>query len=248
MMICPKCQFEQTDGNKECKKCGVIFEKYRDPGGEAPKPKAAPSEEIAETVEEEPLFKSLFFNVELAINPFYFGGRVLIFLILLVWGWRFASCPVAGNCINESFLHLVNLPFHEAGHVIFRIFGRYMMTLGGSLGQLLMPLVCLAALILTRRDSYGGSVCLWWFGVNFIDLAPYINDARAGVLPLLGGNTGRNSPYGFHDWEYILNELGYLRYDHLVAGIAHKMGIVLMVIALLWAGYLLFRQYKNLDM
>ncbi|UCF84879.1 MAG: zinc ribbon domain-containing protein [Desulfobacteraceae bacterium] len=247
-MICPKCKFEQTDGNKECTKCGIIFEKYRDPGGEEPKPKPAPLEEVIKTVEEESLFKSLFFNVELVINPFYFGGRVLIFLIILVWGWKFAYCPVASNCVLESFLHLVNLPFHEAGHVIFRIFGRYMMTLGGSLGQLLMPLVCLAALILTRKDSYGASVCLWWFGINFIDLAPYINDARAGVLPLLGGNTGRNSPYGFHDWEYILNELGYLRYDHLVAGIAHKVGIVVMVIALLWGGYLLFRQYKNLDL
>ncbi|MFC1532638.1 hypothetical protein ACFLZG_02790 [Thermodesulfobacteriota bacterium] len=102
--------------------------------------------------------------------------------------------------------------------------------------------------ILTRKDSFAASACLWWFGENFIDLAPYINDARAGVLPLLGGNTGRNSPYGFHDWEFILNEIGLLRFDHLLAGIAHKIGIILMVTALAWAGYLLFKQFKNLDL
>ena len=93
-MICPKCKFEQPDGNRECKKCGIIFEKYRDPGEDAPKPKPPPTEETNEIVNEESLFKSLFFNVELAINPFYFGGRVLVFLIILIWGWKFALCTV----------------------------------------------------------------------------------------------------------------------------------------------------------
>jgi hypothetical protein len=247
-MICPKCEFEQDDGNKECLRCGIVFEKYRNTKNSASVLTSVPSGEPIETVESEALLKSLFFHVEPDINPFYFGGRVLLILILLVWGWKFASCPLSSTCVFDSFLHLVNLPFHEAGHVIFRLFGRYMTSLGGSLGQLLMPLVCGAALILTRRDSLGASVCLWWFGQNFIDLAPYINDARAGVLPLLGGNTGRDAPYGFHDWEFILNELGFLRYDHLIAGIAHKGGIVLMFIAFFWAGYLLIRQYKNLDL
>jgi len=37
------------------------------------------------------------------------------------------------------FMHLVNLPFHEAGHIIFKAFGRFIIFLGGCLGQLLMP-------------------------------------------------------------------------------------------------------------
>lgn len=28
-MLCPKCKFEQTDGNTECPKCGMVFEKYQ---------------------------------------------------------------------------------------------------------------------------------------------------------------------------------------------------------------------------
>jgi hypothetical protein len=153
---------------------------------------------------------------------------------------------MASNCAGSSFFHLVNLPFHEAGHVFFRLFGRWMMSLGGTLGQLLIPLVCLSALLVKTKDPFGAAVCLWWFGQNFIDIAPYINDARKGELMLLGGVTGREADYGYHDWEFILNEVGLLRYDRVLAHLAHGLGIILMLISFVWAGYLLYRQYKNL--
>lgn len=81
-----------------------------------------------------------------------------------------------------------------------------------------------------------------------MDIGPYINDARDQKLLLLGGITGKEAEYGFHDWEFILNEIGLLRYDHTLAHIADKFGIVLMLISFLWAGYLLFKQFKNLDL
>ncbi len=60
-----------------------------------------------------------------------------------IWSFKFILTPMQSQYAMESFWHLVNLPFHEAGHLIFRPFGRLMTSLGGSLGQLLMPLVCL---------------------------------------------------------------------------------------------------------
>jgi len=80
-----------------------------------------------------------------------------------------------------------------------------------------------------------------------LDLAPYINDARSLTLQLLGGNTGRTSPYGFHDWEFILKESGFIRYDHFLANFSYKLGSILMIISFLWGGYILFKQYKNLN-
>lgn len=80
-----------------------------------------------------------------------------------------------------------------------------------------------------------------------MDIAPYINDARALSMPLLGGNTGRTSPYGFHDWEYILTELGLINYDHILADFSCKIGTLLMITSFVWGGYLLFKQYKNLS-
>jgi hypothetical protein len=53
--------------------------------------------------------------------------------------------------IFDSFWHLVNLPFHEAGHIIFRPFGRLMTSLGGSMMQVLVPLVCMAVFLVKTR-------------------------------------------------------------------------------------------------
>jgi hypothetical protein len=78
-----------------------------------------------------------------------------------------------------------------------------------------------------------------------MDIAPYVNDARARQLMLLGGVTGRDAAYGYHDWEYILSETGLLRYDHTLAYIANGLGIVLMVTSLVWAGAILFHQWPQ---
>ena len=79
-----------------------------------------------------------------------------------------------------------------------------------------------------------------------MDLAPYINDARALQMILLGGVTGRDVD-NYHDWEYILRKLGWLKYDHLLANAAFNIGIFLMIITFVWAGFLLYKQFKNLD-
>jgi hypothetical protein len=103
----------------------------------------------------------------------------------------------------------------------------------------------MGALLITRRNTFGGSASLWWLGQNFTDIAPYINDARALELILIGGVTGRE--VDGHDWENILGTLGWLRYDHLIAHMSYTLGIVLMVVALIWGGYILHRQWKNAD-
>ena len=153
------------------------------------------------------------------------------------------TAPLELNYAGESFLHLINLPFHEAGHVIFMPFGRFMMFLGGSLGQLLMPAVCLVTFLVKTRDPFGASVALWWTAENFMDVAPYINDARALDLVLLGGVTGKETDG--HDWENILSALGWLPYDHRLAHMCHNTGTLLMLLSLAWGGWLLVLHYRR---
>ena len=93
--------------------------------------------------------------------------------------------------------------------------------------------------------AFGASVGLWWIGQNFIDLAPYINDARDLELILLGGVTGKDIA-GYHDWEYLLGKLGLLKWDHALAKFAHYFGSGLMLLALAWGAYMLFLQYRVL--
>jgi hypothetical protein len=107
-----------------------------------------------------------------------------------------------------------------------------------------MPIVCLVTFLLKTRDPFGASVALWWTAESFMDVAPYINDARALDLMLLGGVTGRETDG--HDWENILGMLGWLEYDHRLAHLSYNVGIVLMLGASLWSGLLLYRQYQRL--
>jgi len=181
-----------------------------------------------------------------ASNRLYFYGRLVILLIIASFSWQLIPASLASNAAGESFLHLINLPFHEAGHILFRPFGALITSLGGSLGQLLMPLVCLFVLRFKTHDAFGAAVCLWWFGENLLDMAPYINDARSLTLPLIGGNFGYTSPYGFHDWEFILSESGMLQWDHTLASIAHVSGSVVMLSGMAGCGYWLWKQSRLL--
>ena len=241
-VLCPKCQFEQQDGAVDCPKCGIVFAKYRpvDMGIQLQHRTS-----ISNHLQWRLFVKEWFIECDQADDALTFAGRGLVLLLLLWWGWKFITTPLETNYTGESFLHLINLPFHEAGHLLFMPFGRFMMFLGGTLGQILMPLVCLATFLLKTRDPFGASVALWWTAENFMDIAPYVNDARALDLMLLGGVTGKETDG--HDWENILGMLGWLPYDHRLAHLCYNLGILLMLVSFLWGGLLLIRQYRRLS-
>jgi hypothetical protein len=77
-----------------------------------------------------------------------------------------------------------------------------------------------------------------------MDIAPYINDARALQLPLLGGVTGKDVAE-YHDWEYILGKTGMLRIDHSLASLSYAFGILLMLLTFAWGGFLLVQEFRN---
>jgi hypothetical protein len=156
--------------------------------------------------------------------------RTLLLIGLAVWTFGVATGPI--NAAGDSFLHMINLPFHEAGHVLFSPLGRFMMILGGSAMQVLVPLVCAGALWFQNGDRFGAALCAWWMGENLMDLAPYIDDARTLRLMLLGGPA--NAVEG-HDWEAILTSLGWLHLDHTLGHAAHLLGAAIMWVAIVAA-------------
>lgn len=249
-MQCPKCHSDYKPQDETCPSCGIVFAKYfRYHAAPSSQPESQTPIRVYDTdesTEQRGNLRQFVFAAERQVSWFAVIGRALVFIGLLLWSWRLISPPLASNYVGQSFMHLINLPFHEAGHIIFRPFGAFITSLGGSLGQVLMPAICCGVLLFKTRDPFGAAVALWWVGENFLDMAPYINDARAGDLPLLGGNFGHSSPYGFHDWEFILTESGLLRYDHALAKAAFFIGSLVMLLALLWAALLLFTQYKML--
>lgn len=138
--------------------------------------------------------------------------------------------------LGGSFIHLIDLVFHEAGHIIFAPFGSFMMSLGGSLFQVMVPLLCAGALRFQQDDVFGASVCVWWAGENLLDLAPYIDDARSLQLMLLGGPAAEVEG---HDWEAILMALGWLHLDHAIAKGVWYCGAALMLASLVYSFFAL---------
>ena len=263
---CPKCGYELEENQEDCPVCGIVISRYLEMypqagmgTGNPPSPPGGPAfsgsgESQAKyystgaTVLGRVSMARLLSPLEKNSNPLIIAGHALVILILLLISFGLWAAPIESNKAGESFLHLVNLPFHEAGHIFFSPFGKFIASLGGTLGQFLVPLICLGAFLFYKFDNFAAAVCLWWTGENFLDIAPYVNDARDLVLPLIGGNTGQTSPYGFHDWEYILTESGLIGYEHDIARASQFIGTIIMAIALLWALVLVWRQFQMLRM
>lgn len=170
--------------------------------------------------------------------------RTLAWLAVMAYSLRFLTANIRQLGENPGWIHYPNLVFHEAGHVIFAIFGNEMLTVaGGTLMQCLVPLALMLAFLFRNRDMFAAGICLWWLGQNLVDCAPYINDARMLQLPLLGGVTGME--VDAHDWEFMLSRLGILRYDVRIARAVLAAGRMVMLLGLGWSAYALAGAIRN---
>lgn len=239
---CPKCRAERLAEAEECVRCGIIFAKYRPDVGTA---HLSPRGSFQRKSEWLTTAKQWLIESDTTTDSMTFYGRIAISVAMVWWGLKFIMTPLETNYTGESFLHLINLPFHEAGHLVFMPFGRFMMFLGGSLGQILMPMTCLGTFIVKTRDPFGASVALWWTAESMMDIAPYINDARALDLMLIGGVTGKETDG--HDWNNILTMLDILEWDHRLAHLTYNVGILLMLASIVWGSIIILRHYRRLS-
>ncbi len=242
--VCPKCGYRRRAGDDHvlpgvCPACGIAMAKWA----------ARQRETAAEETGQRPakpesgsagLWGFLLRDPPQAPDAVVFWGRAAVWALLLVWGWGFILAGMDWRWIGSSFLHSVDLVLHEAGHVFFMPFGTLLMFLGGSLFQILLPLAIGAAFLWRQQERFGASVCLWWGGQSCVDVAPYIADARTRYLPLISGNEAN------HDWYNILSRLDMLTWDQTLARLLQGCGWLLMLTAMLWGGWLLWRQWRLL--
>jgi hypothetical protein len=131
--------------------------------------------------------------------------------------------------VNEfRFLDRVDLVPHEAGHLLFSWFGEFIMVLGGTIGQLFVP-VAFGVYFYLRREKFSTSVVLFWLGQNFINISRYVKDAQAMNLPLVSLGGGDS----IHDWNYILLKLNLLRHDQATGNILLGLGLLIMLLSAL---------------
>ena len=141
---------------------------------------------------------------------------------LLAWlAWRAFRDELGSVALVSD----IDLAIHEFGHMLFMpfgipILGGTMVILGGSLTQVMFPLIFVVYFLRkkedgARRDVFAAMVCLWWSAINLLDVAIYCADSRAGQLMLLNGLTGEESDG--HDWYNLLSGWGLLEHDTAIA-------------------------------
>jgi len=146
----------------------------------------------------------------------------LIFAILLsIYFLWIAHDPMLG-----SFLDLVDLPIHETGHLIFRLFGEFMGIAGGSLFQVILPAVFVGYFI-WREQYYSAAIVLFWVGQSILNVWVYAADAVVMQLVLTSGFTG--SEGSFHDWNYLLTRTGLIGSTKMVASIIRAAGTLVII-------------------
>lgn len=121
-----------------------------------------------------------------------------------------------------------NLLFHEAGHPILGLFSAQLETYGGTIGQLVFPVVLMVSFWRKGQTlSFAGAGI--WFFENWLNIARYMADARAQLLPLVGS--------GDHDWHRILSNWGLLEFDTTIATALKTFGWLGMLAVCAWVGW-----------
>ncbi len=243
---CPKCGHQPLPADQSlpaaCPGCGAILAKVAQ-ALQAEADGLPRSRRLADedTDAEAPArLRELLLHVPERVDTTRLWLRAALWLAFAVWGVRLIALDYRTGGMGESFLHAPLLIFHEAGHVVFRLFGHWVGVLGGTLGQLVMPAVLCGALLLKNRDPFGAAIGLWFFGVSVLDVSPYVFDALHPQLTLLSGGVGEE---GGHDWIFLLRSMGLLARAQTLGAAIHVLGALVVVLALGWAGWVLKLQH-----
>jgi hypothetical protein len=105
-------------------------------------------------------------------------------------------------------LALVNLGFHELGHLLTYPFPDLVTALMGSVAQVLVPFSLAGYFYWRSRDLLGAALCMAWSAASAQEVSVYIADAPYQRLQLIGGE---------HDWAFILERMGALNASHTLA-------------------------------
>lgn len=132
---------------------------------------------------------------------------------------------------DYGLLDAADLFVHELGHVVFSPMGEPLRMAGGTLLQIIVP-VLLAFGFLKGSYRPGVQFSLFWLGQNLLNISVYAQDARRQMLPLVGG------PHARHDWHWMLGQLGILQLDQGVGYFFIALAVVSFAAAVIAPKYL----------
>ena len=243
---CPKCGHAPLPDNQaaptSCPRCGVVFAKVAAANVAPIRRTGSARASVDETPGVSSRLIAMLIHVPDAVARPHWIARGMTLAVFCLWTlWILSSIDIAAGESGSFFLWAVLTPFHEAGHyLIFRWFGQFIMILGGTLGQHLMPVVLAGALLVKRRDPFGAALFTWLLGYSVVMMAVYMFDAFDPRMTLLDGRTGADSDG--HDWQNIFGDLGLLGHARGIGIFFGLAGRAIMIGSLVWAGAIVWLQ------
>ena len=153
--------------------------------------------------------------------------RLLLWLYVAYLAYCQLADPMSWNALQS-----LNLPIHEGGHLLFRMFGEFMHVAGGTILQLAAPLFSMV-MFLKQRDYFAITFCFGWLSTNFVSMSVYMQDALRQALPLVsaeGGGDGEGMI--IHDWHWLFGHLGLLQHCEAIGWMVRMLGHLSMLLCL----------------
>ena len=160
-------------------------------------------------------------------------ARAIVLVIAAIYAMIRLTDPTWWDLLDD-----VNLAVHEAGHILFGLFGDIPGVLGGSLFQIIIPAV-FAGYFFRSGQRFSGAMTMVWVAQSMVNVSIYIKDARAQQLSLLGGENS------IHDWWYILINWDLLQSDLRIGGFVQFLAAMVFLIAFILGGAVIYRDAES---
>ncbi len=184
--------------------------------------------------------ESGFFISILDIREMKIVGHIF-FILLIIYLCYLTFCLATDYQENSSrnkvpfiiwIIDTIDLFIHEAGHIVFRLFGRFVEFLGGSLLQVIIPVA--AVIVFGKSNPKYYPFTLYWTGQSLINVSIYIGDAPFMKLHLI-------SKGAIHDWRWLLSNAGMMENAGDIAWTVNAAGLITCLGGIIVGIYIIFR-------
>lgn len=246
--VCPKCGHAPLPEDQSlpaaCPACGIILAKFASMPVHAATRDVDPDEEVAAR----PSLASWLFHVPTDVSKANFYARCVLLVAAALYTIKiFRGTDIFYGDLAPSFLYYVLTPWHEAGHVFFRLFGEFMTYAGGTILQHGFPILLGGLLLIRGRNPFGAALCLWILGYSVMYTAWYMHDAGDPQGMMLSGKSSAEDDG--HDFVNIFSMMGgwWLLNATKIGVVVWRIAQAIMLAGLAWGAYMLWLQKSQLS-
>jgi hypothetical protein len=145
--------------------------------------------------------------------------RALVLVYFLVTAFGHLLDPEKWSLVSG-----IVLGTHELGHIVFAPFPEVWTVAGGTILQLVAPII-VAVILYRQKEPIGVAMAGCWLAISLAGVAVYMADASKGELQLVSVGGGDDA---MHDWTYLFDHFNLIRSDQIIADRTRGIGWIVL--------------------